>query len=71
MGDLTIYCIQCDSPFTFTEVDQKRSNSQGFDAPKRCSECRRNKLKSANSENSRNKRGRKRYEDWEVVGDDE
>jgi|APSaa5957512622_1039677.scaffolds.fasta_scaffold151078_1 hypothetical protein len=68
MGDLTIYCIQCDNPFTFTVADQKRLNLQGFNAPKRCPECRRNKQKSANSGNSRSNRGRKRYEDWEIVG---
>ena len=26
MGDLTIYCVQCDNPFTFTVDDQKRLN---------------------------------------------
>jgi len=71
MGDLTIYCIQCDKPFTFTEADQNRLNSQGFTEPKRCPGCRKRKQKSANSGNSRSKRGRKRYEDWEIVGDDE
>jgi len=71
MGDLTIYCVQCDNPFTFTVDDQKRLNSLGFDEPKRCPECRRHKQKSANSENRRNKRGRKRYEDWEIVENNE
>lgn len=71
MGDLTLYCIQCDNIFTLTVAEQKRLNSLGFDTPKRCPECRKNKQKSANSKNSRSKRGRKRYEDWEMVGNDE
>ena len=71
MRDQTIYCIQCDSAFTFSVAEQKRSNSQGFDAPKRCPECRKRKQKSANSENGRRKRGQKQYEDWEMMGNDE
>lgn len=70
MRDQTIFCIQCDNPFTFTVAEQKRVNSLGFDAPKRCSECRKHKQKSANSETGRRKRGSKRYEDWEIAGDD-
>ena len=71
MQDQTIFCVQCDNPFTVTVSEQKRMESLGFDAPKRCPECRKNKQKSAKSENGRSKRGRKRYEDWETVGDDE
>ena len=70
MRDQTIFCIQCDNSFTFTVAEQKRVNSLGFDAPKRCSECRKHKQKSANSETGRRKRGSKRYEDWEIAGDD-
>lgn len=71
MRDQTIYCIQCDYPFTFGVFEQKRLNSLGFDAPKRCPECRKKKQKSANSEKGRRKRGRKQYENWEIIGDDE
>ena len=70
MRDQTIFCIQCDNSFTFTVAEQKRVNSLGFDAPKRCPECRKHKQKSANSETGRRKRGKKRYEDWEIAGDD-
>ena len=70
MRDQTLYCIQCDNPFTFTVAEQKRVNSQGFDAPKRCPECRKNKQKSGNSENKRKKRNRREMEPWEVVEDD-
>jgi len=68
MWDQTIYCIQCDNPFTFTEAERYRLNSRGFDAPRRCPDCRKHKQKSANSENGRTKRGRKQYENWEIVG---
>ncbi len=70
MRDQTLYCIQCDSPFTFTVAQQKRVNSQGFDAPKRCPECRKHKQKSGNPENKRKKRGRRDVEPWEIVEDD-
>ena len=70
MRDQTIFCIQCDNSFTFTVAEQKRVNSLGFGAPKRCPECRKHKQKSANSETGRRKRGSKRYEDWEIAGDD-
>jgi len=51
-------------------AEQKRLNSQGFDAPKRCPECRKNKQKPANSENGRKKKGRKQHEPWEIMDDD-
>ena len=70
MRDQTLYCIQCDNPFTFTAAEQKRVNSRGFDAPKRCPECRKHKQKSGNAENKRKKRGRKEVEPWEIVEDD-
>lgn len=71
MQDQTIYCIQCDNPFTFTVAEQKRVNSQGFDAPKRCPECRRKKQKSGNSEGRRRKRNRKEVEPWEIAEEDD
>ena len=71
MRDQTIYCIQCDNTFTFGVVEQKRLSSLGFDDPRRCPDCRKKKQKSVNSEKGRRKRGRKQYEDWEIIGDDE
>ncbi len=71
MRDQIIHCIQCDNPFTFTVSEQKRVNSQGFDAPKRCPECRKHKQKSVNSEKRRRKRGRREVEPWEIAEDDE
>ncbi len=71
MRDQTIYCIQCDSPFMYTVSEQKRVISQGFDAPKRCPECRKRKQKSTNSESRRKKRGRKEIEPWEIAEDED
>lgn len=71
MEDMSLYCIQCENIFTLTVSEQKRLNALGFDVPKRCPECRKNKQKSAGSKNGRSKRGRKRYEEWEIVGNDE
>jgi len=70
MRDQTIYCIQCDNPFIFTAAEQHRMNSQGFDWPKRCSECRKNKQKSTTTEKKRRKRSREQREPWELMDDD-
>ncbi len=71
MQDQTIFCVQCDNPFTVTVSEQKRMESLGFDAPKRCPECRKNKQKPAKSENGRKKKGRKQHEPWEIMDDDQ
>ncbi|MCF8126879.1 MAG: zinc-ribbon domain-containing protein [Deltaproteobacteria bacterium] len=71
MRDQTLYCVQCDNPFTFTSSEQKRANAQGFDAPKRCPECRKHKQKSKDSENRRKKRSRREVEPWEIAEDED
>lgn len=67
MQDQILYCVQCESPFSFTVSEQKRLNSQGFDAPKRCPECRKKKQKNASSDNKRKKRNRRQREPWEMI----
>lgn len=41
MTDITLTCIQCQEPFTFTEGEQQFYESKGFQQPKRCLKCRR------------------------------
>jgi ssDNA-binding Zn-finger/Zn-ribbon topoisomerase 1 len=43
MRDKTITCIQCDTPFVFTVEEQEEFEARGFDAPKRCPQCRKQK----------------------------
>lgn len=45
MEDQRIICTQCGNPFIFTVPQQQRFTSLGFDAPKRCEECRKKKVK--------------------------
>ena len=49
MQDIRIICAQCGNPFVFTVSQQQRFNSLGFDAPKRCEECRKKKVKDGPS----------------------
>lgn len=43
MEDRVIRCVQCDSDFEFSRLEQRLFFEKGFDMPKRCPECRRNK----------------------------
>lgn len=45
MKDKTIICIQCDRPFVFSVLEQEHFKEQGFDDPRRCPACRKNKSK--------------------------
>jgi Probable zinc-ribbon domain len=49
MQEKRIICNQCGNPFVFTVSEQQRITSLGFDAPKRCGECRRKKIKDGPS----------------------
>jgi Probable zinc-ribbon domain len=49
-----ITCIQCEREFEFTPGEQKYFKDKGFDDPKRCSACRRNKSRE-NQEKTRSK----------------
>lgn len=58
MPDEVLTCIVCDDPFIFTESEQRRFEQNGFDAPRRCPDCRKQKRKSNASDPSRNRRSR-------------
>ena len=46
--DKSINCMQCGNQFTITSHEQERLLSKGFDLPKRCPVCRKNKNRGAN-----------------------
>ena len=46
--DRMIQCIQCGKPFVFTVAEQERFLSRGFDAPRRCHDCRKKKSNLGN-----------------------
>lgn len=43
MSDVIINCVQCERDFEFSLFEQNLFSKKGFDEPKRCPECRRNK----------------------------
>lgn len=47
MQDKIFICIQCDNPFEFTVAEQEHFSSMGFDPPRRCPACRKNKFKES------------------------
>lgn len=48
-GDVTLYCIGCNQPFTFTEQEQKFFASRNIvNPPERCKTCRAQKKMRAN-----------------------
>jgi len=61
MENKTITCIQCETGFEFTIHDQLRYEKMNFDEPRRCSDCRKNKLKTQDFQNIKHNRKRKFY----------
>ena len=62
MKDQIRTCIQCESDFVVTAAEQERLLSKGFDIPKRCLFCRKNKMKSPKDSESRGLRDKKKYD---------
>jgi hypothetical protein len=50
MRDQLITCVQCNTEFEFSAVEQEYFKNKGFNPPKRCPQCRKNKAKLANPE---------------------
>ena len=50
MRDQLITCVQCNTEFRFSAVEQEHYNHKGFNPPKRCPQCRKNKAKLADPE---------------------
>jgi hypothetical protein len=63
MKDQARKCIQCESEFMVTASEQERLQSKGFDIPKRCPACRKNKMKSPKeTDNNRGQREKRKHE---------
>ena len=67
MENKTIICIQCESEFEFTVNDQLRYKKMNFDEPRRCPDCRKNKIRRADlqdiTHNRKRKFNRSKFED--------
>jgi uncharacterized protein with PIN domain len=67
MENKTITCIQCEMEFEFTIDDQLRYKKMNFDEPRRCPDCRKNKLKTTDfqkiTRNQKRKFYRSKFED--------
>lgn len=60
MRDVMLTCIQCDSNFMFSIAQQKRCEEHGFDAPRRCPDCRKKKSRLYGKEDNRSKNGKRK-----------
>jgi len=47
LSDITLTCIDCGQPFTFTAGQQRFFAEKGFRRPSRCRECREARLRYA------------------------
>lgn len=56
-----IQCIQCDSEFEFSPVNQREYEAKGYDEPKRCPACRKRKTKASFDGYEGRKKGKKRH----------
>jgi DNA-directed RNA polymerase subunit RPC12/RpoP len=65
MHDQFRVCVQCNRTFKFTLREQERYESQGFDPPLRCPECRKNKQKNK-SDNKWSPRQRRSQKNWDL-----
>ena len=61
MENKTITCIQCETEFEFTIHDQLRYEKMNFDEPRRCPDCRKNKLRSTDFQNLKGNRKKNFY----------
>ena len=65
----TIICTNCGNPFVFSLSEQERFVALGFTEPKRCRECRKNRLKPESSRHEmkfKDKRRQPRHQ-WESI----
>ena len=53
MKDMVITCVQCQNPFVVELAERKRIVAKGFGLPKRCTDCRKHKLKPAVTTNQK------------------
>jgi hypothetical protein len=56
-----IECVQCGKEFELSEKDLDQLAARGFDIPKRCPDCRRNKSRYATDDSHRRRRDKKKH----------
>jgi hypothetical protein len=54
--DEILMCQQCERLFVFTAEEAERYESQGFDPPRRCRDCRKHKTKGGEDPSKRKDR---------------
>lgn len=60
MDIMLLTCIQCGDSFEYSASDQRYYTDRGFDVPRRCVSCRKNKSKALTGSLDRKERNRKR-----------
>ena len=60
MKDMILVCVQCESEFEFSAVEQKKCEDRGYDIPKRCPSCRKHKYRHMDLTEDRRHVNRKR-----------
>jgi Probable zinc-ribbon domain len=65
MRDQLITCVQCKTDFEFSAVEQEYYNDKGFNPPRRCPQCRKNKSKSADPEHINTHTSKKKHPEAE------
>lgn len=61
MRDKVLICIQCNNAFVFTVTEQEHFLSMGFDPPRRCPSCRKNKFKESEIRSRKNNKYKKKH----------
>jgi hypothetical protein len=61
MRDQFITCVQCNTEFQFSAVEQEYYKSKGFNPPKRCPQCRKNKAKLTDPEHKNSHANKKKH----------
>jgi hypothetical protein len=62
MEAIILTCIQCEEDFEFSAHEQEKYRQKGFDAPLRCTQCRKKKGKKTGfSEEKKIKNKKKQY----------
>ena len=61
MNDQFITCVQCNTEFKFSAKEQEYYKNKGFNPPKRCPQCRKNKAKLADPEHKNTHTNKKKH----------
>ncbi|MDD4391335.1 MAG: zinc-ribbon domain containing protein [Desulfobacterales bacterium] len=61
MEEKVLICIQCNNPFVFSLEEQNEFYAKGFDEPRRCPACRKNKSRSCGSGTSHKHCDKKKF----------